>query len=375
MRLAHPLLVLVCGVCGLCGLAQAQSTATIYGVLDVGVEHITNVGADGGGLTRVPSNTGTVPSKLGFRGSEDLGDGLAAVFTLEMGILPDEGSFGQGGRAFGRQAFVGLRGPWGTVSLGRQYTMLFWSMEDADILGPNLYGSSSLDAQLPNARTDNTVSYKGSFGNFTVGATYSFGRDTVDAGPSPAGANCPGEDSSDSKACKAWSALVKYDASNWGAALAIDRANGRRVGPAPDAVFGNMDSSDKTDTRVAANGWLMVGQVKLGAGVVRRRNEGDAIKPRSDLWFAGVSYPVTPNLVAEGEWLTLRYRSVSEHDSSLLAARLVYSFSKRTAIYGQLAGIDNDSLAAVSVSGGAPGSNPAPGKSQRAVNVGLRHAF
>src|SRR5258705_13730627 len=103
MRLAHPLLLMAWASCS---LAHAQNI-TIYGTLDVGVEHITNVGT-GGALTRMPSNTGTVPSKLGFRGKEDLGDGLAAVFTLEMGILPDQGSFGQGGRAFGRQAFVGL---------------------------------------------------------------------------------------------------------------------------------------------------------------------------------------------------------------------------------------------------------------------------
>ena len=370
MRLTYPLLLTACSCCS---LAQAQNV-TIYGTLDVGVEHVTNVGT-GGALTRMPSNTGTVPSKLGFRGREDLGDGLAAVFTLEMGILPDQGAFGQGGRAFGRQAFVGLSGPWGTVALGRQYTMLFWSMEEADILGPNLYGSSSLDAALPNARTDNTISYKGGFGGFTVGATYSFGRDTVDAGPSPAGTNCPGEDASDSKACKAWSALVKYDTSRWGAALAIDRANGRHVGPAPDAVFGALNSSDKSDTRVSANGWLKIDDVKFGAGLVRRTNDGDALKRRSDLWFAGVSYPVTPRLAAEGEWLTLRYRGVSEHDSSLLAARLVYSFSKRTAVYAQVAGIDNESLAAVSVSSGAAGSGPAAGRSQRAVNVGVRHSF
>jgi len=373
MRLAHPLSMMMMAW-GFCNLAQAQSGVTIYGVLDVGVEHITNTSA-GGGLTRVPSNTGTVPSKLGLRGTEDLGDGLAAVFTLEMGIAPDQGTLGQGGRAWGRQAFVGLSGPWGTVALGRQYTMLFWSMEEADILGPNLYGSSSLDAALPNARTDNTLSYKGRFGAFTVGTTYSFGRDTVDAGPSPAGTHCPGEDASDHKACKAWSALVKYDASSWGAALGFDRANGRHVGPAPDAVFGGLNSSDKSDTRVSANGWLKIDDVKLGAGLVRRTNGGDAIKPRSDLWYAGASYPVTPSLVAEGEWLRLHYRGVSDHDSSLLAARLVYAFSKRTAIYAQLAGIDNDALAAVSVSGGAPGSNPAAGRSQRAVNVGLRHSF
>ena len=59
----------------------------------------------------------------------------------------------------------------------------------------------------------------------------------------------------------------------------------------------------------------------------------------------------------------------------MLAARLVYAFSKRTAVYAQLAGIDNDPLASVSVSSGASGGAPAPGKSQRAVNVGLRHSF
>jgi predicted porin len=208
-----------------------------------------------------------------------------------------------------------------------------------------------------------------------VGATYSFGRDAVDAGPSPAGANCPGEDASDHKACKAWSAMVKYDARNWGAALAFDRDYGRSVGPAPDAVFGGLNSSDKTDARVSANGWMKIDNIKLGAGVVRRTNDGDALKPKSDLWYAGASYPLTLNLAIEGEWLKLHYREVSDHDSSLLAARFVYSFSKRTAIYAQLAGIDNDSLANVSVSSGSTGSNPAPGRSQRAANVGLRHSF
>jgi predicted porin len=370
MRLAHSLLLIACGSCH---LAHGQNI-TFYGVLDVGVEHVTNVVA-GGGLTRVPSNTGTVPSRLGIRGSEDLGDGLNAVFTIEMGIAPDAGAFGQGGRAWGRQSFVGLSGPWGTVALGRQYTMLFWSMEEADILGPNLYGSSSLDAALPNARTDNTVSYKGRFGEFTVGATYSFGRDTVNAGPSPAGTNCPGEDASDTKACKAWSALLKYDARDWGTALAFDKANGRNVGPAPDAVFGGLISSDKSDSRLSANGWLLIDRTKLGGGLVRRRNEGDSLKPKSDLWYAGVSHPIEPNLVADMEWLKLHYRDVGDHDSSLLAARLTYALSKRTAIYAQVASIDNDALAAVSVSSGAPGSNPAPGRSQRAVNLGLRHSF
>jgi predicted porin len=358
----------------LAGTAQAQNV-TIYGLLDLAVEHITNVGAAGSGMTRMPSNTGTLPSRLGFRGTEDLGDGLSANFTLEMGLAPDIGGLGQGGRAWGRQVFVGLTGPWGTVSLGRQHTMLFYSILDADILGPNLYGTGSLDAGLPNARTDNTLAWRGRFGGLQVGATYSLGRDTVNAGPSPAGMNCGGESAADSKACRAWSALVKYDTAGWGAALAYDRAHGRSLGPAPDAVFGGLDSSSKTDSRVSANGWLRVAGTKLGAGLIRRHNEGDAVKPKGDLWYLGASYPLGNALTLEGQWQTLRYEDVDDRDSTLLAARLLYALSKRTVAYAQVAGIDNEPLAAVSVSAGAPGSAPAPGRSQTAVAFGLRHAF
>ena len=126
------------GLAGLAIGAQAQtlsasSSVTIYGIADLGVERLTNVGASGGGLTRMPGLTGSLPSRLGFRGSEDLGDGLKAIFTLEMGIGLDTGTFNQGGRAFGRQAFVGLSGPWGSVTLGRNYSMLYWAIFDGEI--------------------------------------------------------------------------------------------------------------------------------------------------------------------------------------------------------------------------------------------------
>lgn len=356
------------------GHAAAQNV-TVYGLLDVGVEYITHVGAGDGHLTRVPSNTGTFPSGIGFRGSESLGDGLAAVFTLEMGLAPDQGTLGQGGRAFGRQAFVGLSAPWGTVSLGRQYTMLFWSLLDANIMGPNLYGTGSLDAALPNARSDNSIAYKGRFGSLTLGATYSLGRDTVNAGPSPVGTNCPGESASDSKACREWSVMAKYDTPSWGTALAYDRANGRTVGAPPDAVFGGLNSSDKSDSRLNLNGYLKLGSTKLGAGVIRRHNDGDAVKPKSDLWYLGVTYPIAPLLTVDAGVATLRYKGVSDRNSTLLSARLAYALSKRTTVYSQVGTIDNDSLAAVSVSSGAVGSNPVAGRSQAAINFGMRHSF
>lgn len=78
-----------------------------------GVEYVNNVGTTKSGLVRMPNLTGTVPSRWGVRGKEDLGGGLHAVFTLESGFAPDSGVSNQGGRLFGRQANVGLSGPWG----------------------------------------------------------------------------------------------------------------------------------------------------------------------------------------------------------------------------------------------------------------------
>ena len=350
-----------------CAVAQAQSL-TIYGIIDPAVEHITNVGATKSGLNRMSSLTGTAPSRLGFRGSEDLGDGLRAVFTLEQGFAPDSGQLNQGGRAFGRQSFVGLSGPWGSVTLGRQYTMLIWSLSDADILATNIYGVGSLDAYVPNARADNALAFRGTFGGVTVGATYSLGRDAVNAGPSPAGTNCPGESAADNQACREWSMLVTYDTSGWGGALAVDEIRG---GP---GAFGGLSSSAQKDTRVSLNGYANVGGLKLGAGLLRRDNDGNSSTPRSDLWYLGMSYPVTPLLVLDGELFQLKFKD-SPNKATLLAARGTYYFSKRTAMYGTLGHIDNDGTLALSVSCGAAGSNPLAGGAQTGIALGLRHSF
>lgn len=107
----------------------AQSSVTMYGLIDVGLVH--ESGAAAGSVNKVSSGLSN-GSRLGFKGLEELGDGWAALFLLEAGYQADDGTLGQGGLLFGRQAYAGLRGPLGTVTVGRQYTAHFDTIVLAD---------------------------------------------------------------------------------------------------------------------------------------------------------------------------------------------------------------------------------------------------
>lgn len=363
MKCLHPMWALLAA---LTTGAQAQAV-TVFGIIDAALEHVTRVGPAGSGLTRMPSLTGSVPSRIGFRGVEDLGGGVRAVFTLEQGFVPDVGSLSQGGRAFGRQAFVGLSGAWGTLSFGRQYTMLFWSILESDVLGPAIYGTGSLDPYIPNARADNAMAWRGSFGGWMLGATYSPGRDAVNAG-NASGTNCPGELAGDARACRGWSLLVRHDAAGWGAAWAQDTIRG---GP---GAFAGLSSSALSDTRVSVNGYLKYEGLKFSLGLVTRRNGANPTTPRSDLWYAGGVWPLSPALTLDGEVLKLSYRG-SADQAWLVAARATYALSRRTAAYLTAGGLSNEGGLARSVSAGAAGSNPKAGAGQTGITAGLRHAF
>lgn len=347
--------------------AYAQSSVTLYGVIDTGVEFVNKVGPHSNSVTRMLNLAGTVPSRWGLRGTEDLGGGMKSQFVLESGFAPDSGLSNQGGRLFGRQAWVGLSSSWGQVALGRQYTMLFWSILDSDILGPNVYGSSSLDSYLPNARADNSISYKGKFGGLTVGATYSFGRDTAGTPLGPSSTNCAGESASDYRACKEWSALLQYETGQWGVSAVYDSLRG---GP---GAFAGLNSSALKDDRASLNGYMILSNMKLGLGVISRRNDASPA-PRSDLWFAGVSYDVTPALNVAAQGYYLRFHN-SANKAWLGAVRGTYAFSKRSSVYMTAGYIDNKGQSALSVSSGAAGANPAPGSNQIGVTAGIKHVF
>ncbi len=114
--------VALAALCALSGAAFAQaapSTVTVYGVLD---EYLTYVKPEGVPAVRRLDSSGMLASRVGFRGREDLGGGLAANFTLEAGLNANDGSNADGNRFFNRQSWVGLSGTWGEVRFGRQNT-------------------------------------------------------------------------------------------------------------------------------------------------------------------------------------------------------------------------------------------------------------
>jgi len=346
------------------GGAQAQSQVTVYGIVDVALAHMNNADAAGHGVTREPSLTGSLPSRIGFRGSEDLGGGLAAVFNLESGFNPDVGTPGQGGRLFGRQAWVGLRGRWGTVQLGRILNMTYLATMKSDVLGPNLFSINSIDLYLPNARSDNAIGYLGTFDGLTVGATWSVGRDASAAG-GPSATGCAGEVPGNARACRQYTALLGYDTQAYGINATYDKLYGNT------GAAGGLTSSMHYDRRITANGWAMVGATKIGAGIIGRKTDTATGIVDSDLVYLGAGIPVAPRLTLDAQ-VARRNVHGSPDDTNLAVARLTYALSGRSAVYAGVGRMDNHGAAAIALDAGG---TTAPGKAQSGVMAGMRHAF
>jgi predicted porin len=341
----------------------AMAQVTVYGIVDVGVERVSNVNAAGDSAVKMPSLTGSFPSRLGFKGSEDLGNGVQAVFALETGFGPDTGTLGQGNRLFGRQAWVGLKGSYGTLMLGRQPNMTFYSMLKADVLGPHIFSINSLDGYLPNSRSDNAIGYLGTFSGVTLGATYSLGRDASSAG-GPGATGCAGEVAGNSKACRQVTGLLSYDSKSFGVLGAYDILYG-----GPGANNG-MTSSDYSDRRLSLNGYVYVGTVKVAGGLIDRRTRM-LVETGTELHYLGASYGFAPQWVLDAQVSRLAVDD-TPRKSTLSVARVSYLLSKRTAVHGSVGHMKNAGGAAVAVdAGGTVG----PGLNQSGVMLGVRHTF
>lgn len=140
---------------GLCAVgAQAQSSVTLFGTVDVGVSHVrTEIGSKTG-----LSHSGANISRYGFRGVEDLGGGLNASFWLEAGFSPDTGETGAG---FNRRATVSLSGRWGELRLGRDDSATFLNTLIFDPFLTNGVGGTNTFVMngAPTIQISNAVSY------------------------------------------------------------------------------------------------------------------------------------------------------------------------------------------------------------------------
>lgn len=165
---------------------HAQSSVTLYGILDAGITYVNNQG----GHSAVIEDTGIAQaSRWGLQGAEDLGEGVKAIFTLENGFTLGNGTLGQGGAMFGRTAAVGLAGPLGTLTLGRQYDFMLDNivLDTAIARFGGVYATHFLDIdRLAGEQVNNSVKYvSGDMAGVSAGAMYGFSNVAGSFGGAP----------------------------------------------------------------------------------------------------------------------------------------------------------------------------------------------
>ena len=341
------------------GAAMAQSSVTLFGIVDTGVGYIDNGGNEVAGSTAGQNKygmttSGNATSRLGFRGVEDLGGGLKAGFWLEGQIDGDDGN--AAGFNFKRRSTLSLMGGFGEVRLGRDLTPGYSKFISYDLFGQVGIGqfmgwSSKLyGADVGGVRADNMLSYyTPNFGGFTAGVSYGFGEDTAS-----------------SKTNRYVGGYVAFDNGPISVALAMDKNNGNL--PTTPAV--NVDR-----TQVSLGGSYDFGMLKASALVQQVEFEPTVGtgKVKFDNWALGLSAPVGPGTVKA------QYASYDLKDSSNEAQQLsvgyVYDLSKRTAVYGTVSFLKNKGASAVSLAGNGLTLGGASGENQTGYQVGIRHAF
>lgn len=341
------------------GAACAQSTVTVYGLLDTAI--VQESGGANGSLTKVSSGVGA-GSRLGFKGSEDLGGGLSAIFLLESGFQSDTGEMGQGGLLFGRQAYVGLQGKAGTVMVGRQYTPEYMTVVLGDPFGSGYVGDSkNMIATTGNAfsRMDNTVKYVSpKLGNVVVEL-----------------AAAAGEVSGDSASGRQLGGAVEYTAGPLRVRLGYHNRNNNT------ALVKNTSSAKNTVLAAVYD----FGVVKFHGIYGRNKGLNSSVWRNNANPFGYASAPVASTdsqdlllgVTAPFGVHTLMAsiirkddRGARNQDASQVAVGYRYSLSKRTELYAAYAHISNQHGASYTV-----GSAIESGSGNRGISFGLRHAF
>ena len=314
--------------------AMAQSSVTVYGIVDAGM--VAERGGLGPSLTKLSSGVAS-SSRLGFRGREDLGDGLAAVFVLENGFSVDNGTIAQNGALFGRQAYVGLSGALGALTLGRQYTPYYRTLRDiGDPFGAVSLAGRAGNIMATNTRTDNLVQYiSPAFGNVRADVAYG-----------------AGEVAGDSSKNRKLSASLGYAQGP----LALQGAHHRIDNPA---------GTDRVRNSLLAASYAF-SQVK--AHVAHARNRGLSQASSRDT-LAGVTVPYGRHKLLLSH---IRHddRAAANQDARQWGLGYIFAMSKRTDFYAAYAMINNDQGGSFTV-----GTASERGATDRATNLGVRHNF
>lgn len=267
-------IALACAACAAgmpAASAMAQTSVALYGSVDGGISYVSN--ERGSGNTRVDSGNRS-PDRFGFRGVEDLGGGLKAMFMLESGFNLDDGTLKKSTALFNRRAVVGLDSSYGLLTLGHMPDFMYdyLRFQSNGIMGSSyFFHPGNLDNQASTFQIDNAVRYETpSVGGFKLGAMIGFGEN-------------PGDSSKN----RNWSAGAQYAAGPLKANLAYTVSNDRSFNlggtlgirsllgqalsngdpSAPSAAYTNFASSKTTS--VGATGSYTVGRFTPHAMISR----------------------------------------------------------------------------------------------------------
>jgi predicted porin len=324
--------------------AFAQSSVTVYGLIDSYVEYAR--GGGNGNRTALQSG-GVAGSRLGFRGTENLGGGLRGLFVLEHGLWTDTGA--QDNAAFWRrQAWVGLSGGFGTVALGRQISPSFLFADAIDAFGTG-YGSAYNLGVVPfgpvGSRVDNSVTYT------TPSISGFSGKVLVGAGEGTVGRTVDGS--------------LTYA----GGPLYVGVAYGQRE---------RFSAASPEVSNAQVGGAYQLGMFKILGGYSRLKTESTPTATRKG-WTLGTQIATNP-----GGTLSLGYGQAETdglaNEAKIFSAGYSYALSKRTNVYAIVTRINNAGGAAATSIGpiGASSNNNyvvVPGRDPSAVALGVRHVF
>lgn len=337
------------------GVALAQTQVSVYGLVDVGVVYQNHAAPDRSRQMRLNSGP-LATSRIGFRGTEDLGDGYSALFRLETAFRADDGTLGEAGTLFSRQANIGLAGPFGSIIAGRSFSTTLDFISPYDPMASSHKYSWALGSGMANGRRDgmligasNMLKYQGDFGAFKFGVTYGFGET---AGSPMANAR--------------HAVGVGYRNGAFSMALATDRHHGSMTN----------GTYDKARSSHLAGGYQLADNFLLNAGYrhYQKKQNGGLPDLRSNLFWGGGTYQLAGpwTLIGAVYFQDLKTAQPStESDPLMYVLRLKYALSKRSELYGTVAYAKAKNAQMVSLSRDEIGY----GSSQAGLAIGMLHRF